>query len=529
MSQEPETELPANLEERSAEIAAHWHRALSGTCYVPLDAAEVRKRLAGLAREALFILESEATDVERGKEIGRALAGLHYVVPEACGRTMGVLAGRLTEGLGAEQTIALQPRLAALLQAVSTGFCQEANRAILAEQDTIRTALVVALRDTEQALRQAQGELEARVAKRTAEARAAEERWRLLVQNAPDLVITLSRDQRILFMNRTPDGADVTEENLVGNVVTDFVLPDYRDMVQGAIVHVVETGEGTQYDLPVARKGGTIVWYETRLAPLHEDGQVAGVLLLSRNITERKKLADLKDNLIRDVSHELRTPLAKMQMGLDLLLEVLGNEPVERDRALQIADMAARSSGRLLTTVEAILDLSALEAGGAIQDPETIPPRELIEDAILDMQSFALAKGLMLVADVPDALPPVQGSREQLHRLLTNLVDNAIKFSDKGEILLSVRAAGDMVEFAVQDTGEGILPANLDRVFERFFQEKTRYHGVGVGLAICKGIVQAHGGKIWAESPGRDQGTTLRFLLPVNQEAAREKEWPSGS
>jgi signal transduction histidine kinase len=109
----------------------------------------------------------------------------------------------------------------------------------------------------------------------------------------------------------------------------------------------------------------------------------------------------------------------------------------------------------------------------------------------------------------------VYGDRGKLFRVLTNLIDNAIKFSDQGQILVSCHSDGREVEVSVSDQGQGILPENLDRVFERFFQEKSRFHGLGVGLAISKMIVEAHGGTIWAESAGRDRGASLHFRLPV--------------
>jgi signal transduction histidine kinase len=102
--------------------------------------------------------------------------------------------------------------------------------------------------------------------------------------------------------------------------------------------------------------------------------------------------------------------------------------------------------------------------------------------------------------------------------LLSNLIDNAIKFSERGEIVVTGQVRGREVEISVSDSGLGIQFENLERVFERFYQEKSRFPGIGVGLTICQAIIERYGGKIWAESAGRGQGATLRFTLPRIEE-----------
>jgi hypothetical protein len=131
------------------------------------------------------------------------------------------------------------------------------------------------------------------------------------------------------------------------------------------------------------------------------------------------------------------------------------------------------------------------------------------------MAPLALNKGLDLTARVVDGLPAVAGDREKLSRVLRNLIDNAIKFSTGGQVVVSAGQDHDMIVVSVSDSGCGILPENLERVFDRFFREGGEHSGVGVGLPMCKTIVDAHGGRIWAESAGRNRGTTVRFTLPI--------------
>jgi signal transduction histidine kinase len=139
----------------------------------------------------------------------------------------------------------------------------------------------------------------------------------------------------------------------------------------------------------------------------------------------------------------------------------------------------------------------------------------LVEEVLQYMRPLAAAKRLELVVDMPADMPRVEGDREKLFRVLINLVDNAVKFSDKGRIIISARQEGDEIGLAIADSGQGVLPENRERIFERFFQEKTRYQGVGVGLTISRAILENHGGRIWVESPGRGGGATFRFRLPL--------------
>jgi signal transduction histidine kinase len=267
----------------------------------------------------------------------------------------------------------------------------------------------------------------------------------------------------------------------------------------------------------VITKSGQVRWVRDYSQPVWDtvEGRVVRVYGAVQDITERKQIEELKDSLIRDVSHELRTPLAKLQMGLDLLHETLEKEVIDRQRAVRMGDMVRGNVRRLLQTVEVMLDLSLLESGRIVYDMSEIYMEKLIADVILDMRPLASAKGLDLVADLPAGLPLITGDRDKLFRVLTNLLDNAIKFTEEGTITLSVRKRPDTLEIAVSDLGLGVLPENLERIFERFFQEKTRFHGVGIGLALCKAIVEAHNGSIWAESQGRGLGTTIRFTIPI--------------
>lgn len=343
---------------------------------------------------------------------------------------------------------------------------------------------------------------------------ASEERWRLLVENAPVLVLTADQDLRLRYVNREP-GETTTQAQLLGRSMLDYVRPDYIDVVTETVHRVFATGSSEHLEVPVLGRRGRAAWYSVHMGPLRREGRVAEVMLIARDVTEERQIAEMKDNLIRDASHELRTPLAKVQMSLELLMEMLEGEDLDRQKAIRISSLAMRSGERMLQTVEDILDLSRLEAGMWTDERELMGPEGIVREVVAHLAPVGASKGLDLVADLPASLPQVRGDWSKLCRVLQNLIYNAIKFSDKGEIVVTAVDRGGEVAIGVRDQGQGILPENLGRVFERFFQEKTRHPGAGLGLAICKAIVEEHGGHIWAESAGRGQGATFWFTLPA--------------
>jgi PAS domain S-box-containing protein len=342
--------------------------------------------------------------------------------------------------------------------------------------------------------------------------RESKERWRSLVENAPDLVLTVDREGRVLFINR-PVTARSTEEALGKNIL-GHSRSGGDEALAALIQRVFETGQTQYFEGAGPGPGGATAWYGTRMGPVWRDGQVTAVMMVTRDITDQKRLEEMKDNLIRDVSHELRTPLAKIQMGMELLMELVDRETIERGRVARIGEVTNTNVRRLLQTVEGILDLSSLETGNTAYDMQPIPVAQLVDEVVLDMLPLAEAKGLELAVDLSEDLCPIEGDWTKLYRVLTNLVDNAVKFTNEGTVVISARQNEEGLELAVSDPGQGILEENLEQIFERFFQEKPRVPGVGVGLTISQAIVQAHGGRLWAESAGRGLGSTFHLVLP---------------
>ena len=244
------------------------------------------------------------------------------------------------------------------------------------------------------------------------------------------------------------------------------------------------------------------------------DQQTGGSLLLVQNLTRVRRLETVRRDFISNVSHELRTPLA----SLKALTETL------RDGALEDPKAAHRFLGRIETEVDALtqmaqelLELTRIESGQVPLEFKAIPAASLLRSAADRMRAQAERAGLVIRLGTPQDLTDVRVDPSRLEQVLVNLIHNAVKFTPPGgEVVLSSQAEGEVVRFAVRDTGVGIPVDELERIFERFYKaDRARSGGgTGLGLSIARHIVEAHGGRIWAESE-EGRGSTFYFTIPV--------------
>lgn len=245
------------------------------------------------------------------------------------------------------------------------------------------------------------------------------------------------------------------------------------------------------------------------------DRHAGGSLLLVQDLTRVRRLEAVRRDFISNVSHELRTPLA----SLKALTETL------QQGALEDPPAARRFLGRIETEVDALtqmaqelLELTRIESGQVPLELTAAAPQDLLASAAERMHAQAERAGLVLRLECPDGLPAVRADPPRLEQVLVNLIHNAVKFTRPGgEVVLSAQAEGKFVRFAVRDTGVGISPDDLPRIFERFYKaDRARSGGgTGLGLSICRHLVEAHGGRIWAES-AEGQGSTFYFTLPLS-------------
>jgi signal transduction histidine kinase len=229
----------------------------------------------------------------------------------------------------------------------------------------------------------------------------------------------------------------------------------------------------------------------------------------------------MKDDIIKDVSHELKSPLAQLRLALEMWLKWSVQEGekvrIDQDGEDRFIGIIRDNITRINDTVESILTLADIDSGNLDFKKELLPLGVLINQITAGQKLIAEKKKLILTSVFQENLPDVLIDKTQVAGVLSNLIDNAIKYTESGEIKISAVRRNNDIEVAIKDTGIGIgLPeSSQNQIFERFYQERTNSQGVGVGLSICEKIIKAHRGKIWVESEGKGKGATFKFTLPI--------------
>ena len=220
-----------------------------------------------------------------------------------------------------------------------------------------------------------------------------------------------------------------------------------------------------------------------------------------------------QEEMVGVVSHDLRNPVAAIKMLSRALLKGQDGASLERDQNLTLI---AEAADQMDTLIRDLLDVNSLDAGKLRIAKEPIEPSALLKEALRTLQPLVSEKEIALDIQIGAGLPRVLADTERIHQVLSNLVGNAIKFTPKGgKIVIAARNDEDSVTVSVTDSGSGIREEHLPKVFDRYFQStRTNRQGAGLGLAIAKGIVEGHGGRIWIESKA-GEGTIAQFTLPV--------------
>ncbi len=345
--------------------------------------------------------------------------------------------------------------------------------------------------------------------------RESEERFRQLAENID-----------AAFFIRTPDPPSIlyispAYERIWGRPRTSSleeflttVHPEDRPMLVAA---VARQAEGYDVEYRIVRPDGEIRWIRSRTSPIaDEEGRVFRVAGIAEDITARKSVERMRDDLTHTLVHDLRNPLTSITAALDLIERSF--EPSAPDAPRAMLQVARRGGRKLLTMVDAILDVSRLEEGAMPLSLEPVPLAPLAEEVQELQRPLAHAQGVTLRNEVPVDLADALADRALLARVLQNLVGNAIKFTPSGGTI-RVRAVrcpeqAGMLAVTVEDDGPGIPEEVRARLFEKFVTGRQSGRGSGLGLLFCRLAVEAQGGRIRAESPVGG-GATLRFTLPV--------------
>nr|MCM0592708.1 PAS domain-containing protein [Gloeotrichia echinulata DEX184] len=352
--------------------------------------------------------------------------------------------------------------------------------------------------------------------------RQSEEQLRLITNALPVLIAYVDEQQQYRFNNQAyQDWLGQSPQEIYGCHLRQVWGEDCYQRMQ-VYVKTALSGQAINYENDILLKDGSWRAVDVIYIPhLDEEKIVKGFFALSSDISDRKAIERMKDEFISIISHELRTPLTSLHSALKILATGrLGNLSSEGQQMLGIAD---DSTERLVRLVNNVLDLQRIESGKVIMECQACNAANLMIQAAEAMQAMAQQHEITLVKQPQDI--SVWADADYILQALTNLLSNAIKFSSPGgTVWLTVeqeKGSSNLskeVVFRVRDEGQGIPSDQLERIFERFQQvdssDSRKKGGTGLGLTICRKIIEQHNGRIWAEStPGC--GSTFAFTLPI--------------
>jgi two-component system phosphate regulon sensor histidine kinase PhoR len=333
-------------------------------------------------------------------------------------------------------------------------------------------------------------------------------RMQAILDSMADGVIAVDGETRVILINPVVEEAfGLNEEASLGKTVLE-VVRDYD--LDRLFREALDSGRPVKQELRILTPEPRL--FRVHLTPMR--GGQRGVVALFRDITERRQLEKMRTEFVANASHELRTPLTSIRGFIEALQDGALEDPETARRFLAIIDEETK---RLSELVDDLLQLASIEERRRSFRRQPVELASIIQRVSDTFATRVQQKGLRLRVDLPDDLPPVLGDANLLSQVFHNLLDNAVKFSEKGEIVVRARQENGGVAVEIADNGIGIAPEHLTRIFERFFRaDKSRAAssgGTGLGLAIVKHIVEGHGGEVRVTSR-LGEGSVFTVILP---------------
>ncbi|MGE5309201.1 MAG: ATP-binding protein [Deltaproteobacteria bacterium] len=380
------------------------------------------------------------------------------------------------------------------------------------------------LRGRVQSMQRQIDERDARIVTLEKESRkATDEKHRIdnIIHNLAEGMVVVDSEGKILLANTAAENLLGITAKDVGKQVRDVVRDEHlltmtKDLAaekEGVVEKDIEFKSSNDETKKVLRASSAVVE--------DKNGNTIGMVTMLNDITRQRELEKMKGDFLANVSHELRTPLVAIQKSVSLMLTKEAGEI--SDTQSQFLSIAERNLKRLTFLINDLLDLTKFEAGKMELKPEQVDLEKLVSDCLVSLGNWAQTKQLKLERAMAPGLPQIWADPNRLQQVVVNLVGNAIKFTPQGgTITVSGEREGDGVRIIVADTGTGIPPGELTKIFDKFYQTKQRSSadicGTGIGLAIVREIITLHGGKVWAESDGTN-GAKFIFTLPIQSQS----------
>jgi PAS domain S-box-containing protein len=364
-----------------------------------------------------------------------------------------------------------------------------------------------------------------------AELQESQDKYLSLYNSAPIGYFTLDRNGIILEVNTTGAGLfGIEKPKLLMTGFTHLISPDSQDQFYFHCKKLFKTAARQYCEITLLKADGVPFYAQLESIILPEvNGELTQHQVIVIDITERKQAEEkvrevetlkeidrLRTELLSNISHELRTPLTSIKGFATMLLEY--GERIELEEKRKYLKTIDLSTDKLIELIDQLLDMSRLDAGILTIDNKTTNINKLIQDVGNEAQ--VRLDGHRLQLDLPGNLPRLSIDARRVRQVLENLISNAVKYSKANtEIKIAVQSDIQELLISVADEGMGISQEELPRVFDRFFRSRRSQmqgiKGVGLGLSICKRLIEAQGGRIWIESE-EGKGSTCFFTLPVN-------------
>ena len=492
---------------------AQSQRALDALEVLTRDEPAQQSLLPRLRREVARKLEELAQSIEIRRTEGFDAA--QRVVRTNAGRATMAQVRTIVSDMSREADALLEARTRAAAVSLRVAVAFESITAAIA------LALVwIAARASERSLKEAN--TGSQLARRLA----------AIVESSDDAIIGKDLDGTVTSWNSSAErifGYGAAE--MIGQSIR-VIIPPERQSEEDHVLASIRRGESVaHFETVRVQKGGALIPVSLTVSPIRDDaGRVVGASTAARDVTERHQAESalaratleaeqanrLKDEFLATLSHELRTPLNAI-LGYARMLRTGSIEPERQPHALEVLERNAISLSRI---VEDVLDVSRIITGKTQLNMRALDLTPVIDQAVATVRPAAEAKGVYLQSIVESGVPPVFGDPDRLQQVLWNLLANAVKFTARGgHVQIRLTPTSAHVDVVVSDSGVGIAPEFLPHVFDRFRQGDSRFArehgGLGLGLAICRHLVELHGGRIYAASEGEGKGATFCVRLPV--------------
>jgi hypothetical protein len=350
--------------------------------------------------------------------------------------------------------------------------------------------------------------------------RESEARFRAAFEHSAVGAALVGTDGRLLRVNdRLCEFLGHSAEELTRRYSRDVTFPADRARDREAMTRVL-AGEQTAYshEKRYLRKDGSVAWGTVTASLLRDaEGSPLYFIAIIEDITERKEAEALREGVVHMISHDLRAPLMVIQLQSHLLAKGLA-KGAPGDKLWKSVQTVGKSVRRMNVMIEDLVDSARVETKQLELEPQALGLRAYLRELLESAEGVVDAQRIRL--EIPESLPPVAADPDRLERILFNLLTNAQKYSPPGRpVTVSAVVRQEQIEVTIEDQGPGIPEDELPQLFDRFFRSRAnrQIKGIGLGLFITRMLVEAHGGRIWAESePGR--GSRFRFTLPIAPE-----------